>query len=62
LAVGRPGSGETVYRGSLSGVAIGDASLYFTAKGTASADATIMVGGRQIGVVQATGFVYDSTP
>jgi len=62
LAVSRPGSGEASYQGSLSGVAIADATLYFFAKGTASANATITVGSRQISVVQATGFVYDSTP
>lgn len=62
LAVVRPGSGETSYRGSQSGVTISDTSLYFSAKGTASADATISVGSRRISVVQATGFVYDSTP
>lgn len=61
-AVGRPGSGEASYQGSQSGVAVGNASLYFTAKGTASADTTITVGSRQIRVVKATGFVYDSTP
>nr|WP_305888734.1 prepilin-type N-terminal cleavage/methylation domain-containing protein [Methylomonas sp. SURF-2] len=61
-AVGRPGSGETNYQGSQSGVTLSDARLYFTAKGTASADATIIVGSRQISVIQATGFVYDSTP
>lgn len=62
LAVSRPGSGETSYQGSQSGVTINDTSLYFSAKGTASADATITVGDRQISVLQATGFVYDSTP
>lgn len=60
--VPRPGSNETSYQGSQSGVIASDATLYFTGKGTASADATLAVGSRQITVVQNTGFVYDSTP
>jgi MSHA pilin protein MshC len=61
-AVTRPGSGETSYQGSQSGISATDATLYFTAKGTASSGATITVGNGQITVVQNTGFVYDSTP
>ena len=58
----RPGSGESSYQGSQSGISLSSATLYFTAKGTASSDATINVGSKQITVVQNTGFVYDSTP
>ncbi|WP_230874879.1 hypothetical protein [Methylomonas sp. LL1] len=62
LEVIRPGSGEASYQGNQSGVAVSDATLYFLANGSASTGATITVGGRQITVVQNTGFVYDSTP
>lgn len=62
LAVIRPGSGEADYQGSQSGISASDATLYFTAAGTASSEATITVGNGQISVVQNTGFVYDSTP
>ena len=61
-SVPRPGSGESNYQGSQSGVTISDATLYFYAKGTASADTTVTIGGRSIAVVKETGFVYDSTP
>jgi MSHA pilin protein MshC len=57
----RPGSGESSYQGSQSGVSLSAITLYFNAKGTASTDATITVGSRQITVVKDTGFVYDST-
>jgi MSHA pilin protein MshC len=60
--VKRPGSGESSYQGSQSGVAISNATIYFTAKGTASTGLDITVGSRKITVVQDTGFVYDSTP
>lgn len=61
-AVMRPGSGEANYQGSQSGVSASDATLYFTAKGTAVSGGTITVGSGKITVVQNTGFVYDSTP
>lgn len=61
-AVMRPGSGESNYQGSLSGISLTDTTLYFYAKGDASADANINVGSRRITIVGSTGFVYDSTP
>lgn len=61
-AVPRPGSGEASYQGSQAGVSLADTTLYFNAKGTASSDATITLGSRQITVVRDTGFIYDSTP
>jgi len=61
-SVTRPGSGESSYLGSQSGVSVSDATVYFTAKGTASTGLDISVGSRNITVVQHTGFVYDSTP
>lgn len=60
--VSRPGSGESSYQGSQSGVSISNTTLYFNAQGTASANATITLANRQITVVRNTGFVYDSTP
>lgn len=62
LAVPRPGSGESNYRGSLAGISLADTTIYFNAKGHASTDAEINVGNRRISVVGSTGFVYDSTP
>lgn len=61
-AVIRPGSGESSYQGSQSGISIDAAEFYFTAKGDASASQQIGVGSFQINVVKETGFVYDSTP
>lgn len=61
-AVTRPGSNDSSYQGSQSGVALSNTTLYFNAKGSASSGATISVGSRQITVVQDTGFIYDSTP
>jgi MSHA pilin protein MshC len=58
----RPGSGEPSYQGSLSGVSLTSTTLYFSAKGQASADVNIDIGNRRITVVASTGFVYDSTP
>lgn len=58
LNVTRPGSGESVYQGSLSGVSLTSSSIFFTAKGTASANLTLLVGNQQIIIVQDTGFVY----
>lgn len=62
LAVPRPGTGDASYIGSQSGVTLSDATIYFTAKGLASANALITVGSRGISVVQDTGFVYETTP
>jgi len=58
----RPGSNESSYQGSQQGVSVTSTTLYFTAKGTASSDATISVGSHQITVIGDTGFIYDSTP
>lgn len=61
--VAHPGSGETSYSGSQSGITLTTASFYFTALGPASTGLDITVGGTQkITVIQQTGFVYDSTP
>ncbi|MDD2759885.1 MAG: prepilin-type N-terminal cleavage/methylation domain-containing protein [Methylomonas sp.] len=62
LDVARPGSGEAVYQGSQTGIAVDSATVYFTAKGLASADLDIAVGDRRISIVKDTGFVYDSSP
>lgn len=61
LAVIRPGTTSN-YQGSQSGVTVTNSTLYFSAKGSASSNATLTVGSRTISVVQNTGFVYDSTP
>jgi MSHA pilin protein MshC len=61
-SVMRPGSGESSYQGSLSGVSLTSTTLYFSGKGQASADINIDIGTRRITVVSSTGFVYDSTP
>lgn len=61
-SITRPGSGESSYQGSQSGISVSDATVYFTAKGTASTGLDITVGSRKITVLQNTGFVYDSTP
>ena len=60
--VPRPGSDEVSYQGWQSGVSLADITLYFTAKGTASSDASISVGDRQIKVVKDTGFIYENSP
>jgi len=59
--VKRPGSGDMTYQGSQAGIAITSSVFYFTAKGAASANATISVGSGQISVEQETGLVYDSS-
>jgi MSHA pilin protein MshC len=61
-AVIRPGSGESSYQGSQTGVALSSATVYFTAKGDASAGLDINVGTHKITIVKDTGFVYDSSP
>lgn len=63
LSVTRPGSGESAYQGSQTGVTLTATTFYFSAKGTASANQQIQVGsaGKQISVVKDTGFVYDSS-
>lgn len=60
-AVPRPGSADA-YNGSQSGVSLSDTDVYFSAKGSASSNATVTVGQFTLTVVQDTGFVYDSTP
>jgi MSHA pilin protein MshC len=57
-AVTRPGSGETSYQGSLSGVTLSSATFYFMAKGNASGAYTLTVGTHQISIVPDTGYVY----
>ncbi|AMK78847.1 MULTISPECIES: pilus assembly FimT family protein [Methylomonas] len=63
LSVARPGSGESSYQGSQSGINLSTTTFYFTAKGDSSADEQINIGsnGKQISVVKDTGFVYDSS-
>ena len=58
LAVSRPGSRESSYQGSLAGISLTSATVYFTAKGNASSGMTIKVGSQQIIIVPDTGFVY----
>jgi MSHA pilin protein MshC len=58
LAVSRPGSNESTYQGSLAGVTLTSATVYFTSKGTASSDVSITVGSQQINIIKDTGFVY----
>jgi MSHA pilin protein MshC len=61
--VAHPGSGETQYSGSQSGVTLTSATFYFNALGAASTGLDITVGStNKITIVQETGFVYDSTP
>lgn len=60
LPVTRPGSTGN-YQGSQSGVAVDSATVYFTAKGTASTSANVTVGSRTLVVVRDTGFVYDAS-
>lgn len=63
LAVTHPAHQED-YQGSLSNVSLtaSNATTMFTPLGQADANNTITVAGRQITVVAATGFSYDSTP
>ncbi len=56
--VTRPGSRESTYTGSQSGISLTTATVYFTAKGNASSGLTISVGTQQIIIVPDTGFVY----
>ncbi len=65
LGVLRPGSGETTYTGSESGMTLTSTenNIIFNALGDANVDAVITVNGnRTITVVAVTGYVYDSTP
>jgi len=64
LTVKHPATAQTSYTGSQSGVALtaSNTNTTFDALGRADADNTITVGSRQITVVAATGFSYDSTP
>ncbi|MEQ1531117.1 MAG: hypothetical protein ABL925_17515, partial [Methylococcales bacterium] len=58
--VPHPSTGAA-YTGSQSGITLTSTTLYFTALGTASANAVITVGaGKTITVVKDTGFVYAS--
>jgi MSHA pilin protein MshC len=61
--VAHPGSGETHYSGSQSGVTLTPATFYFTALGAVSSGLDITVGStKKITIIQETGFAYDSTP
>ena len=59
-----PVTGQAGYIGNELGVAINvvNAATTFNALGTADADNTVTVGTRQISIVAATGFSFDSTP
>jgi len=60
LAVSRPGTSETSYQNSVSGISLTSTAQYifFQAYGNTSSAATIAVGSQTINIVQATGFVY----
>lgn len=61
--VANPGSGDSQYSGSQSGITLTPATFYFNALGTASSGQIITVGSvKTMTVIQETGFVYDSTP
>jgi len=63
LAVPHPSSGANSYSGSESGITLtaSVSSIIFNPLGTASTDATLIVGGvRTIKVIAKTGFVYGS--
>ncbi|NOT12632.1 MAG: type II secretion system protein [Methylococcaceae bacterium] len=60
--VTNPGTGETQFTGSQSGISLTSTTFYFTALGSVSSGQTIFIGGtRKITVIKETGFVYDST-
>ncbi|MDF1588378.1 MAG: prepilin-type N-terminal cleavage/methylation domain-containing protein [Gammaproteobacteria bacterium] len=63
LTVQHP-STQTSYTGSQNGVSLtaSNAITTFDSLGRADADNTITLGARQITIVAATGFSYDSTP
>jgi MSHA pilin protein MshC len=60
LAIRHPGTGDTSYTNSESGVSLtsSPASFTFDPLGRASAEVTLTVAGRNIKVVSDTGFVY----
>jgi MSHA pilin protein MshC len=64
LPAHHPVTGEVGFTGSQDNVSLTatNPTTTFNALGTADADNTISVGSRQISIVAATGFSYDSTP
>ena len=64
LTVNHPASGEANYTGSQANISLTatQATTTFDALGRANVDNTISIGSRQISIVSATGFSYDSTP
>jgi len=64
LPVMHPTTGEAGFTGSQTNVSLTatNSTTTFNALGTADADNTISVGSRQISIVAATGFSFDSTP
>ncbi|OUR64713.1 hypothetical protein A9Q79_05275 [Methylophaga sp. 42_25_T18] len=64
LAAHHPTTGEAGYTGSQGNVSLTaiNSTTTFNALGQADADNTITVGSRQISIIAATGFSYDSTP
>jgi MSHA pilin protein MshC len=64
LPVMHPTTGEAGFTGYQANVSLTatNSTTTFNALGTADADNTISIGSRQISIVAATGFSYDSTP
>jgi len=64
LAAPHPVTGQAGYIGNEPGIILNavNAATTFNALGTANANNTITVGARQITIVAATGFSFDSTP
>jgi len=62
--VRHPTTGTANYSGSQSGITLtaSNANTTFNALGDADSDNVISIGSRQITIVAATGFSYDSTP
>lgn len=58
LSVSRPGTNETSYQGSITGINLSAVTLFFLPKGNALNSATITVGSRTINIIQDTGYVY----
>jgi MSHA pilin protein MshC len=64
LAAHHPTTGEAGFTGNQGDVSLTatNPTTTFNSLGTADADNTISVGSRQISIVAATGFSFDSTP
>lgn len=64
LAVLHPSIGQSDYTGSEAGISITATQINttFNALGQADIDNTVTVGNKEITIISATGFCYDSTP